>query len=289
MKEQINNGLPYIPMFAPAFVPRFTANRVETDLICLHDADYMKYIVTSRIFSKLQQNYNRDEISLEDEVESMLNGLHNDFQCKGIIHCFSGSSSNTFRAHVAVDKKYKGNRDKTVDKQDYPGKIDDMYKVVEYMAKTNTVIMFKDLEADDVLSMLQCEHTFIYSKDKDLLQIPGIHFDMKLNKLYEISEEAGFRNLCYQMLIGDTTDNISGCPGIGPKKASAIINETENIKDLPFAILKTYHEKFNSITVGTDCFVETWNLVKMRMSRGAYNKEKYSQAYATLDLFINKK
>ena len=145
------------------------------------------------------------------------------------------------------------------------------------------------MEADDVLSMLQREETFIYSKDKDLLQIPGTHFNIKESSLYEISEESAFRSLCYQMLVGDTTDNISGVPGIGPKKASDIINSIENIKELPFEILRTYHEKFNSITIGTDCFVEAWNLVKMRMSRGSYIREKYNQAFVTLDLFINKK
>ena len=139
MKEQINNGLPYVPMFAPAPIYQNVKNRVVTDKICLHDADYMKYIVTSRIFAKLQQNFDREEISLEQEVESILNSLNNEFECKGIIHCFSGPSSNTFRAHVAVDKKYKGNREKIVDKYDYPEKIDDMYKVVEYMSKSNTV------------------------------------------------------------------------------------------------------------------------------------------------------
>lgn len=89
------------------------------------------------------------------------------------------------------------------------------------------------LEADDILGILATHPSIvegekvILSGDKDLRQIPGKHFDMKLGEIVEVTPEAGERLFWTQMLTGDTVDNYPGCPGIGPVKAARIL-DTDN-------------------------------------------------------------
>lgn len=90
----------------------------------------------------------------------------------------------------------------------------------------------KGLEADDLLGIYSAEDTVIWSLDKDLRQLPGEHLDDATGEIILVSEEGrlalnkyvteagkpkekiyfdGNVGLYYQMLIGDSTDNILGC------------------------------------------------------------------------------
>lgn len=255
--------------------------RKHFDLVALIDADRLKYLVCHDIYTQLQQNYIRDEINIEILIENRLNAIHNQFSAKAMIFCFSGKSYNTFRYYTAVEKEYKGNRNKP-DPTDYDCKSDDMYAIVKYISNTQNTLLFADLEADDLLSMLQNEKTFIYSNDKDLKQIPGWHFNQKTLGLDKVTEEQALRNLCYQMIVGDTTDNIVGIRGLGPKKAEEIISNCD-IKSLLSRVMYEYQVKFG-ITLGTDTFVENWNLIKLRTCRGSFFNQKYSNAFSLRDL-----
>lgn len=87
------------------------------------------------------------------------------------------------------------------------------------------------LEADDVLGILATHPTLVKGKpvivtiDKDLLQIPGRHFnpDKELKRM--VSETQGNEQFYMQVLTGDSVDNYPGCPGIGPKRAAALLDE----------------------------------------------------------------
>lgn len=92
--------------------------------------------------------------------------------------------------------------------------------------------MFKHLEADDILGILATGpwiggEKVIATKDKDLLQIPGLHINhADLDRgVHEVTVEQGDRWHLYQTLVGDQCDGYKGCPGIGPKKAERILNE----------------------------------------------------------------
>jgi DNA polymerase-1 len=74
-------------------------------------------------------------------------------------------------------------------------------------------------EADDALGIAQGADTMICGVDKDLLQIPGKHYNF-VKKLYqEVTPDQGLKALYMQSLIGDRSDNIIGVAGIGPVKA----------------------------------------------------------------------
>ena len=86
------------------------------------------------------------------------------------------------------------------------------------------------LEADDLLGILQTEKnaqdtaTIIASIDKDLMQIPGWHYNWNQDDKPVFVDELGGAYLhMFQTLIGDATDGYPGCPKIGPKKAAEIL------------------------------------------------------------------
>ena len=108
-------------------------------------------------------------INLENnDTKYYLERIFSAFNCSGSIFCFSGVSSNTFRVSFSFEKKYKGNR-KYI--KNYEDEEKDKMEVIEYIKKRYPTLLFKDLEADDVISMLQDEDTFVYSRDKDLISI----------------------------------------------------------------------------------------------------------------------
>ena len=73
--------------------------------------------------------------------------------------------------------------------------------------------------------------TVICSIDKDLLQVPGLHYNWvhdrsernDTNGKVSVSEDVGLRKLYQQVLTGDSTDAILGIRGVGPVTARKII------------------------------------------------------------------
>lgn len=96
----------------------------------------------------------------------------------------------------------------------------------------------RGLEADDIcgisqgqLQMANLREPVIVSIDKDMLQIPGLNYSPMaaarngtIGELNEVSEIEGDRMHFYQTLVGDVVDNYTGCPGIGAKKASRLLD-----------------------------------------------------------------
>lgn len=92
------------------------------------------------------------------------------------------------------------------------------------------------IEADDMLGIRATElgdSSILIHLDKDINQIPGMHYNWELTrkgtivrewKKYYVTPEEGNYFFYYQLLTGDPTDNIKGVSGIGPKKAAALLD-----------------------------------------------------------------
>jgi len=82
------------------------------------------------------------------------------------------------------------------------------------------------LEADDLLG-LHAEGNLVVTADKDLLQVPGLHYNPYAHypEIRTITPEEGAYNFLTQVLTGDSTDNYPGCPGIGPVTAAKILDK----------------------------------------------------------------
>jgi len=80
------------------------------------------------------------------------------------------------------------------------------------------------MEADDLLAIWNTEKPgIIVSIDKDLLQVPGLHFNTRNKEYTNVTEDEGSLLLHTQVLMGDSVDNITGLKGIGKVKAAKVM------------------------------------------------------------------
>jgi len=115
------------------------------------------------------------------------------------------------------------------------------------------------LEGDDVLGILATSNALvkgekvIVSIDKDMKSIPGLYSRDGKTIVTVTEAEADYWHM-YQTLTGDTTDGYSGCRGIGPKKAEAILAD-----GIEWSKIVTVYEKAG--------FSEEEALVQARVAR----------------------
>jgi len=148
------------------------------------------------------------------------------------------SSHDNFRKRINPD--YKANRTGTRKPICYkPAR--------KYLRNAYVTLQSKWLEADDYLG-IECtkdpEYTCIVSRDKDLLTIPGYHWDFETESIFKLSEESAEKNFYRQALSGDQVDGYPGCLGVGAVTANKILEEADKNEDSRWgAVLKTYTEK----------------------------------------------
>ena len=108
-------------------------------------------------------------------------------------------------------------------------------------------------EADDMCGVEQKEDgsTCIVAIDKDLLQVPGLHYSWPITRkntivreglFREISKEEGMRRFFTQALTGDTSDNIKGIYGIGAKKAEKLLADCRTEEEMYLKVYDVYTE-----------------------------------------------
>lgn len=101
-------------------------------------------------------------------------------------------------------------------------------------------------EADDLIriwaeqSRQRSIPFIICSIDKDLLCIPGKHYNMKHKKISEVSEEEALRNFYHQLLKGDQTDNVPGVIGIGEVLAGRILESYHTEEEFQEQVVEQY-------------------------------------------------
>ena len=143
------------------------------------------------------------------------------------------SSTKNFRKKIYPD--YKGHRMKR--------KPLGYKRLVNYCRENHNFKLIEGLEADDTIGIEATRfadpHNIIVSPDKDMRQIPSTLWDMK-NDVVEITKDDGDRWHLIQSLSGDPTDGYSGCPGIGVKRASELLDKNENKWE---AVCKAYRDR----------------------------------------------
>lgn len=132
-------------------------------------------------------------------------------------------------------------------------------------------------ETDDYVSVLahECkrkgEPYIVAACDKDLLQVPGVHYNYIKDKDYVISNEEADRNFFKQLLTGDVGDNIPGIYGIGPKKAGYLLDNLTTPEEMwdatLIAYMNAYKDKLSDDEI-TDILYERGN--KLWLKRTPY-------------------
>jgi DNA polymerase-1 len=100
-------------------------------------------------------------------------------------------------------------------------------------------------EGDDVLGIVSTrgwigDHVIV-TVDKDLLQIPGMHWHPDKGEQVKITEDEADYLFHMQWLMGDSTDNIPGIPKVGPAKATKFLEGVE-YGQRTLRVLQVYRE-----------------------------------------------
>jgi hypothetical protein len=132
------------------------------------------------------------------------------------------SGPDNFRYKLATIKPYKGDRP--------PPPVH--YQVLrDYLTERWGANVISGMEADDKVSIrgrqLNSDGVpwVLATIDKDLDQVPGLHYDYKNHVFYKVDDEEADLVFWRQCVSGDATDNIQGCYKIGQAGAARMIAE----------------------------------------------------------------
>ena len=110
----------------------------------------------------------------------------------------------------------------------------------QYLIATFNAEVIDGQEADDAMGINQNGDTIICSIDKDLLMIPGRHYNFVKDEFINVTEEEAIKHFYMQCLTGDRADNIKGIEKVGPKKAEKILAGCVTEKQMFDAVREAY-------------------------------------------------
>lgn len=116
------------------------------------------------------------------------------------------NGKGNFRYSIYPD--YKGNR--TAPKPEY------LEPLRQYLVEKWQAVFTEGVETDDMLGIeltANHENGIIASFDKDLLQVPGRHFNWKKDLWKDVNPTEGLQNFYAQLIAGDGADNIPSYDG----------------------------------------------------------------------------
>lgn len=199
---------------------------IDGDIVCYSCAAYNENWGWDRCVSDMDNMLERImETTNSDSYSIFLSGDHN------------------FR--YEINPEYKANRKDSVDpiyRQDAKA-----YLIGEYGA-----VLCDGIEADDALGIAQGEDTIICSIDKDLLQVPGNHYNWRKDEFYSVTPINGLKQFYRQMLKGDRTDNIFGIKGIGEVKAARWIDPLETEIEM-FELVQDFYNDDARLLMNGQC------------------------------------
>jgi len=165
------------------------------------------------------------------------------------IACAFDKGKKTFRHEES--KGYKATRPKT------PPQLSEQIPVLKEVLEGFNISFFEEdeYEADDILATIARKaekrglEVKIFTADKDILQIASdsvkiVQFKKGVSKTQtfdrqKVKEEYGIypqQIPDYLCLVGDTSDNIPGVEGVGPKTASSLIQRFGSLENLLSAL-----------------------------------------------------
>ena len=186
-----------------------------------------------------------DLAKVKCDIDDFVENIKEQTKADEVTMCIS--HQNNFRK--LLNPEYKANRKATRKPMCFvPAK--------EYVMKNYHYEIQPWLEADDVIGILATydngEERIVVSEDKDLLTIPGMHWDIKNQTLWEQDKDTADYLFYKQALTGDSVDNYQGCPGIGPKKAERILDECENFGFEPKHVWKAIVTAYENAGLNED-------------------------------------
>ena len=186
----------------------------------LIDGDIILYKIASAVEEPIHWGddfwtLHGDAAAAKDSFDQEIERLQNRLEVSQICIALSDPKHNWRIEIMATYKHNRRNKRKPV-----------VYRALrDHAIAQYTTAQYPGLEADDVMGVMSQEDRIIVSDDKDLRTIPGQLYNPSRDDHIEITEEEADRNHLLQTLTGDTVDGYTGCPGIGPKRAQAVLKK----------------------------------------------------------------
>ena len=184
----------------------------------LVDADYIVY--KSCAANETEINWGEDLITVTSNFSEAYGMVKRELtNIATSLGCFDDSIlffSDSINFRKSIDPDYKGHRNRK--------KPCGYKRVINKLKREYEVIVMPTLEADDALGIYATkeEGHIICSPDKDMRQIAGQLYNLT-DEVVTITAEEGRRWHLIQAMSGDQTDGYSGIPGIGIKRAEALL------------------------------------------------------------------
>lgn len=251
-------------------------------------------------------------LEFKDDYIKTVDSLRKSYKAKWVvIACDKGSSS--YRKELYAE--YKQNRK---DKQEAQSEEDQIKFELFFEEFTNTLkeieaqgkyplLRFEKVEADDIAAYIvknrkqwpDVENYVLVSSDKDwdlLIQPNVLRFSYVTRKEvsfdnwddhYEFPQEDYISIKCLQ---GDSGDNVPGVPGIGPKKATALVKDYGStydiIANIPIASKYKYIQSLNEF--GADRLLLNYKLMDLlEFCDEALGEQNCQQIDTVLGEYIN--
>lgn len=169
-----------------------------------------------------------------ESIERILNST-NATECQVWL---SDSSENNFR--YKLYPAYKANRP--------PERPRWLSMLKQYLSEEWDALVASGQEADDALGIAQCTYsveTIICANDKDMLMIPGNHYNFVKEVYLQQDEISGMRHFYKQCMSGDRVDNIikpAHLKGFGTKKIDALLDSVDD----PVEMFNLVRDKYNN-------------------------------------------
>lgn len=196
-------------------------------------------------------NFRRGKNIVMQEVQNLFDRFDTDRAV------FFLTSSVNFRK--TVDPTYKGNRIKR--------KPCGFKKLKEWAKRQWHCVEQEGLEADDLIGIEvtsgKHDNFILCSPDKDMQQFACRIWNGK-EEFTQTPENAELKRW-HQSLAGDQTDGYSGAPGIGPKKADAILGKVkdgkyyEAVRDTFIEVGLTEEDAIRNIRLATILTAAQWD------------------------------
>lgn len=136
------------------------------------------------------------------------------------------TGSTNFRNDLAVTKPYKGNRSAPKPKH---------FLALRKAMLDDGACLSIGCEADDMIGIRSQElgagNCVVVGLDKDLLNLPGIHYNFVKREFIVVDEEQALLNFYRQVVTGDSVDNVAGM-GRGAKAFAAKMTKGMNKDEL---------------------------------------------------------
>ncbi|MBY0588054.1 DNA polymerase I [bacterium] len=190
--------------------------------------------------------------------------------------CAMDASSQTFRHDLFAE--YKGKRDEMPD--DLRPQIGMICQILE--AYHIPILKQEGLEADDFLASVAAQarqngrqiDVVICTADKDVRQCVNDHvtmYDLRRNRIVDanyVIQDWGVRPdqvVDFQSLVGDSTDNVPGVPGVGPKTATKLLQQYQTLDGVYEHLAEITGKLGENLTKGKESAYMSRDLVRLKV------------------------